>query len=117
MRADLAAADPYNRLLGRQLRLRLEAEAIRDAALAASGLLSREIGGPGVYPPQPEGIYRFTQQVKFWGENQGGRPLPPRHVHLFLAVEPLPVLEDIRRARRRAWPARAARARTRRCRP
>jgi hypothetical protein len=50
--------------------LRLEAEAIRDSALAASGLLSDEIGGPGVYPPQPEGIYRFTQQVKFWGENK-----------------------------------------------
>jgi hypothetical protein len=70
MRADLTAADPYNKLLGRQPRLRLEAETIRDAALAAGGLLSREIGGPGVYPPQPEGIYKFTQQVKFWGENK-----------------------------------------------
>jgi hypothetical protein len=39
-------------------------------ALAASGLLARDIGGPGVYPPQPQGIYKFTQQVKFWGENK-----------------------------------------------
>ncbi len=70
MRADLAAADPYNKLLGRQQRLRLEAETIRDSALASSGLLSDELGGPGVYPPQPEGIYKFTQQVKFWGENK-----------------------------------------------
>ncbi len=70
-RSELAAADPYNKLLGRQQRLRLEAEAIRDSALAAGGMLSDEIGGPGVYPPQPEGIYRFTQQVKFWGESQG----------------------------------------------
>ncbi len=70
MRADLTAADPYNKLLGRQQRLRLEAETIRDSALASSGLLSDELGGPGVYPPQPEGIYRFTQQVKFWGENK-----------------------------------------------
>jgi hypothetical protein len=69
-RPDLVARDPYNKLLARQVRLRLEAEAIRDTALAASGLLSRELGGPGVYPPQPEGIYRFTQQVKFWGTNQ-----------------------------------------------
>jgi len=69
-RADLAAADPYNKLLGRQQRLRLEAETIRDAALSASGLLCHELGGPGVYPPQPEGIYRFTQQVKFWGESK-----------------------------------------------
>ncbi len=71
-RTDLLAADPYNKLLGRQQRLRLEAEAIRDSCLATSGLLSREIGGPGVYPPQPEGIYRFTQQAKFWGENKDG---------------------------------------------
>jgi mono/diheme cytochrome c family protein len=69
-RPELVARDPYNKLLGRQVRLRLEAESIRDAALAASGLLSREIGGPGVYPPQPQGIYRFTQQVKFWGESK-----------------------------------------------
>ncbi len=70
-RADLAKADPYNKLLGRQQRLRLDAESIRDVALAASGMLSEEIGGPGVYPPQPEGIYRFTQQKKFWGESKG----------------------------------------------
>ncbi len=65
-RADLAETDPYNRLLGRQQRLRLEAEVIRDSALAASGLMADQIGGPGAYPPQPEGIYRFTQQVKYW---------------------------------------------------
>jgi len=70
MRPELTAADPYNKLLGRQQRLRLEAETIRDETLAASGLLSDEVGGPGVYPPQPQGIYRFTQQVKFWGESQ-----------------------------------------------
>ncbi|HEX3727832.1 MAG TPA: PSD1 and planctomycete cytochrome C domain-containing protein [Pirellulales bacterium] len=70
VRPELAAADPYNKLLGRQQRLRVEAETIRDLALAASGLLNQEIGGPSVYPPQPQGIYRFTQQVKFWGENK-----------------------------------------------
>ena len=70
-RADLAAADAYNQLLGRQQRLRLDAEIIRDSMLAAGGMLCDEIGGPGVYPPQPEGIYRFTQQKKFWGESQG----------------------------------------------
>ena len=65
-RRDLAEKDPYNTLLGRQQRQRLEAEVIRDSALAASGLMIDRIGGPGVYPPQPEGIYRFTQNVKFW---------------------------------------------------
>lgn len=71
-RADIAERDPANRLLGRMPRLRLDAETIRDAALSASGLLSGEVGGPGVYPPQPEGIYRFTQQAKFWKESTGG---------------------------------------------
>jgi Protein of unknown function (DUF1553)/Protein of unknown function (DUF1549)/Planctomycete cytochrome C len=68
LRPELTAADPYNKLLARQQRLRLEAETIRDSALAASGLLAADIGGPGVYPPQPKGIYAFTQQVKFWNE-------------------------------------------------
>ena len=36
-----------------------------------SGLLWREVGGPGVYPPQPQGIYRFTQTAKFWKESEG----------------------------------------------
>ncbi len=71
-RPELVESDPNNKLLARQARLRLNAEAIRDAALAASGLLSREVGGPGVYPPQPEGIYRFTQQVKYWKVSSGG---------------------------------------------
>ncbi len=71
-RADVAERDPANRFLARMPRLRLDAETIRDAALSASGLMSGELGGPGVYPPQPEGIYRFTQQVKFWKESTGG---------------------------------------------
>lgn len=70
-RKDLAEADPYNKLLGRQARLRLEAEGVRDAVLAVSGLLAPDIGGPSVYPPQPQGIYRFTQNVKFWPESKG----------------------------------------------
>jgi hypothetical protein len=53
----LLERDPYNRLLARGPRFRLEAETIRDSALAASGLLSRKIGGPPVYPRQPEGIW------------------------------------------------------------
>ncbi|MGH7194213.1 MAG: DUF1553 domain-containing protein, partial [Candidatus Saccharimonadales bacterium] len=68
-RKDVAERDPAGALLARMPRLRLDAETIRDAALTASGLLCRELGGPGVYPPQPAGIYRFTQQVKYWKEN------------------------------------------------
>jgi hypothetical protein len=51
--------------------LRLEAEFVRDAALRASGLLSPRIGGPSVFPPQPDGLYRFTQIDKNWRANVG----------------------------------------------
>lgn len=65
-RPDLAEVDPLNQLLARQNRLRVEAEIVRDAALSASGLLHPKVGGPGVKPPQPEGVYAFTQNKKSW---------------------------------------------------
>jgi hypothetical protein len=55
--AKLAARDPENRLLGRGPRLRLSVEMVRDQALAASGLLVEEVGGPSVKPPQPAGLW------------------------------------------------------------
>jgi hypothetical protein len=70
-RSELAKVDPHNRLLGRQNRLRLEAEIIRDAALGASGLLNDKVGGPSVFPPQPEGIFRFTQVPRDWTASLG----------------------------------------------
>jgi hypothetical protein len=54
---ELLAADPENRELARQSAFRIDAELIRDYALAVSGLLSRQIGGPGVYPYQPDGYW------------------------------------------------------------
>jgi hypothetical protein len=56
----LNTLDPENRLLARGPRFRLPAEAIRDQALALSGLLSTEIGGPSVHPYQPENLYKAT---------------------------------------------------------
>ena len=70
-RPDLADLDPRNLLLARQSRLRLDAEIIRDAALSASGLFAPIVGGPGVYPPQPDGIYAFTQSRKGWSTSTG----------------------------------------------
>jgi hypothetical protein len=51
--------DPYNRLLARQGRFRLDAEMVRDNALAVSGLLSGKIGGPSVKPYQPAGYWVY----------------------------------------------------------
>jgi hypothetical protein len=48
--------DPDNRLLSHGPRVRLEAELVRDAILAASGLLTSRLGGPSVFPPQPPGV-------------------------------------------------------------
>jgi len=71
-RADLAERDPLNMLLARQARLRVEAEVVRDLALAASGLLHPAIGGPSVRPPQPEGISDLTYSNSArWVESTG----------------------------------------------
>ncbi len=53
---EMLAADRDGRLLSHFPRTRLDAEIIRDSALAASGLLTEKIGGPSVRPPQPEGV-------------------------------------------------------------
>ena len=70
-RPELAEMDPTNRLLGRQARLRLEAEIVRDTALAASGLFTPKVGGPSVFPPQPEGVGRLTQVDRHWAAERG----------------------------------------------
>lgn len=70
-REDLAAVDPNNYLLGRQQRLRLEAELVRDVALSASGLLSSKFGGPPVYPPIPEGVMNRGQVNRSWKASTG----------------------------------------------
>jgi Protein of unknown function (DUF1553)/Protein of unknown function (DUF1549)/Planctomycete cytochrome C len=64
VRTELLEKDPRNRLLARAPRVRLEAEMVRDQALALSGLLSHKVGGPSVFPPQPGGLW----QAAFNGE-------------------------------------------------
>jgi len=69
----LAQEDPSNRLLARGPRFRLDAEMLRDQALAVGGLLVRRIGGPSVKPPQPDGLWQavgFTTSntAKFVGD-------------------------------------------------
>jgi hypothetical protein len=63
---ELLQQDPIDRLLSRYPRRRLGAEEVRDQALAVSGLLSEKLGGPSVYPPQPDGLWK----VAFNGASQ-----------------------------------------------
>jgi len=65
------ATDPANRLLARAPRIRLPGEAVRDAALAASGLLVATIGGPSVRPWMPDGVWDETSK---YGDLRGYKP-------------------------------------------
>jgi hypothetical protein len=65
------ANDPYNTWLSRGPRVRLSAEQVRDQALASSGLLSPKMFGPGVMPPQPEGIWLSPYSGESWTLSKG----------------------------------------------
>jgi hypothetical protein len=67
----LAERDPDNRLLARGPRFRVEAEMVRDIALTAGGLLSRRVGGPSVFPPQPDGIWQNPYSSDRWMPSTG----------------------------------------------
>ncbi len=69
--AELRERDPGNRLLARGARYRVEAETVRDVALAASGLLSGRIGGPSVFPDQPEGVWNVPYSSMKWTTSAG----------------------------------------------
>jgi hypothetical protein len=70
-RPELAVIDPNNKLLARQNRLRLDAEIVRDVCLTASGLLNDKIGGPSVFPPQPDGVMTLGQSRREWKPSTG----------------------------------------------
>ena len=68
---DGSAADPGNRWLSRGPRHRLEAELVRDAALASSGLLVERLGGPPVRPPQPASVTDLAYGGFQWTPSAG----------------------------------------------
>jgi hypothetical protein len=64
--------DPYNELFARQMSFRLDAEFVRDNALAISGLLSHKLGGPSVKPYQPPGYWKFLNfPTRDWVPDKG----------------------------------------------
>ena len=63
--------DPQNRLLSRGPRIRLPAEAVRDQALAAAGLLTAKVGGPSVKPYQPAGLWTELTNWKAYEASKG----------------------------------------------
>ncbi|MGI8989811.1 MAG: PSD1 and planctomycete cytochrome C domain-containing protein [Bryobacteraceae bacterium] len=70
---ELLEKDPYNRLLARGPRVRVDAEIVRDIELAASGLLSEKVGGPSVNPPAPDFLFKppVSYGPKVWDESKG----------------------------------------------
>lgn len=70
---ELLQKDPYNRLLARGPRFRVEGEIVRDIALSASGLLNEKVGGPSVYPPAPDFLFQppTSYGPKVWSEEHG----------------------------------------------
>lgn len=95
-RPDLQDRDPNNALLARQSRLRLTGESIRDAALLSSGLLTRQIGGPSVNPPIPQGVMEMSYGSRGWGlgwnESKGADRYRRGLYIQFLRTTPYPLL-------------------------
>lgn len=86
------AIDPRNLWLGRQTRVRVDAEIIRDLVLSTSGVMADRIGGPSVHPPQPDGVYAFTQNKKDWPETTGPDRYRRTLYTMFYRSAPYPLL-------------------------
>ena len=65
--------DPRNRMLARGPRFRVDAELVRDVALASSGLLNPQLGGRSIYPPAPEFLFKppVSYGPKVWNVEEG----------------------------------------------
>jgi hypothetical protein len=114
---DRLKADPENRFYARGPRFRLDAEAIRDNALAVSGLLINKLGGVGVKPYQPSGIwkavgYSGSNTVKFQ-QGKGGEQLYRRSLYTFWKrTAPPPMMNNFDAPSREAFCMRRERTNT-----
>jgi hypothetical protein len=93
VRPELQTSDPYNHLFARQSRLRLDSEIVRDVALVASGLLSEKVGGPSVFPPQPDGVTNVGQVPKKWVVSTGEDHYRRGMYTFFFRATPHPLLD------------------------
>lgn len=95
---DKLAKDPENRLLSRGPRFRMDAEMVRDYALAASGLMASQIGGPSVKPYQPDGIWEAVAMLgsntRFY-KRDSGDGLYRRSLYTFWKRSAPPAAMDI----------------------
>jgi Protein of unknown function (DUF1553)/Protein of unknown function (DUF1549) len=80
-RATADKADPFNRLLWRFTPQRLEAEVIRDSALAVAGILDLDVGGKSVFPPLPEGM---PSKAGSWDVSENAADQNRRSVYIFV---------------------------------
>ena len=67
----LLEKDPYNRLLARGPRFRVDAEVVQDSALKAAGVLSPKVGGPSVFPVLPDGVMQLSYGPIAWNLSEG----------------------------------------------
>ena len=88
-RKDLMDKDPGNYLLARQSRIRVDAELVRDSALCASGLLAKEIGGPGVYPSSTRWRLLVHPEQEELEHSRRRRPISACDVHDLLSQRSL----------------------------
>jgi hypothetical protein len=110
---DLLARDPDNRLLARGPRHRLNAEVIRDQALAAAGLLREKVGGPSVKPYQPDGLWKDQIMQDMYYVQGKGEDLYRRSLYTFWkrTVAP-PMMANFDAAGREACVVRESRTNT-----
>jgi hypothetical protein len=110
----LLAIDPENRLLARGSRFRVDAEGVRDMALSVSGLLNPAVGGPSVFPPAPEFLFKppASYGPKTWVVSNGAdRYRRALYTFRFRSV-PYPVLQNFDAAIGEVACARRARSNT-----
>jgi mono/diheme cytochrome c family protein len=81
--AELLEQDPKNRWLARGPRYRVDAELVRDMALSLSGLITHQVGGPGIIPPVPQNVLDYNYVYPSYWKAAEGPERYRRSIYLF----------------------------------